>query len=362
MFDLQSLAVGFALALISAAVGAEEATVDTSALATGSPAMPIARPNPRYPLAALNKGAEGWVQLSYVISPAGSVSEVVVEDVVGPAAIENAAVEAVKKWTYTPATWEGKPVEQCSNQIILRFMIERDSEPGARPSQVNAYRAITRLLEEDKLDEAWEKLGKVFERDLNLYEIDIFNTQRVEVAHRKGWMATEIDLLSKAATGDEILGRKANSQVLQNLFLRRIQAKKYAQAIRTYEDLKEYSSSIDKWPAYEKAYAELVAIRDGDQQIVIDGSITSLKPGEWDFWTHRLLKRSVEFSDVQGETGNIEFRCDRKHVTDRLSAGKNWTLPESWGECAVYVFGKDGASFKLYELPAVPEPSTSGPT
>lgn len=72
----------------------------------------ISKPAPEYPGFALAQGKEGWVIVSYVISPTGEVVEPMIEDSSGTEAFERAAMRAVEDWRYAPATWNGEPVER----------------------------------------------------------------------------------------------------------------------------------------------------------------------------------------------------------------------------------------------------------
>ena len=55
---------------------------------------------------------------------------------------------------------------------------------------------------------------------------------------------------------------------------------------------------------------------------------------------------------MDGELGKVEFRCDWQRYVDDAREGVTWTIPESWGDCAVVVRGQPGSTFKLFEIPA----------
>jgi periplasmic protein TonB len=64
---------------------------------------------PVYPVLAKRGRVEGTVRLSAVIGKDGSVERL--ETVSGHPILEQAAVEAVKKWKYKPTILNGEPVE-----------------------------------------------------------------------------------------------------------------------------------------------------------------------------------------------------------------------------------------------------------
>ena len=85
---------------------------------------PIERVAPKYPVSMARKGAEGWVQLNFVVGTDGSVNDIVVVDSTGMQAFEKAAVKAMKSWQYSPAFIDGKPIEQCHNKVQMDFKLD----------------------------------------------------------------------------------------------------------------------------------------------------------------------------------------------------------------------------------------------
>jgi TonB family protein len=102
----------FAAALLSAIVPALSAAQEPQAVEAERfvPINPIERSNPSHPTRALQYGNEGWVMLSFVVTETGEVEEPMIEDSSGVEAFESAALEAVSRWRYTPATVNGEPV------------------------------------------------------------------------------------------------------------------------------------------------------------------------------------------------------------------------------------------------------------
>lgn len=73
---------------------------------------------PRYPTAAMRANQEGWVELSFTISPAGDVGDVKVVDAQPRHVFDRAAIDAVSRWKYQPATQDGTPVATTKRQRI----------------------------------------------------------------------------------------------------------------------------------------------------------------------------------------------------------------------------------------------------
>lgn len=83
------------------------------------PPEPVHTPRPRYPEIARQAGRTGTVIVQATIDREGSVTEV--EVLRGaPMGLTEAAVEAVRRWRFRPATLEGRPVA-VYYQLTVRF-------------------------------------------------------------------------------------------------------------------------------------------------------------------------------------------------------------------------------------------------
>lgn len=80
-------------------------------------------PKPRYPEKARSEGREGTVLLKVTVLPTGEVGEAVAERSSGHADLDRSAVEAVKKWTFSPARRGESPVI-ASVRIPVTFALD----------------------------------------------------------------------------------------------------------------------------------------------------------------------------------------------------------------------------------------------
>jgi len=93
----------------------DHAPASTASLETGNalrelrPVPTAGNPKPVYPRMAIRRGIEGEVGLSVSVSPSGQVSRVSVSKPSGFAILDQAAIDSVKKWEFTPATRDGVP-------------------------------------------------------------------------------------------------------------------------------------------------------------------------------------------------------------------------------------------------------------
>lgn len=86
------------------------------------PARPISNPNPMYPAEAVQRGLEGRVILSVTIATSGAVTKVTIAESCGHKSLDRAALDAVRRWRFSPATRGGKPVEWTA-RLPIRFRL-----------------------------------------------------------------------------------------------------------------------------------------------------------------------------------------------------------------------------------------------
>ena len=85
--------------------------------------LPIVRVAPVYPSRALSRGIEGFVDLSFTVTTAGTVADPVVIQSTSTL-FDNAAIRAVLKFKYKPRVVDGQPVDVPNVKTRITFKIE----------------------------------------------------------------------------------------------------------------------------------------------------------------------------------------------------------------------------------------------
>ncbi|MBT8084558.1 MAG: energy transducer TonB [Woeseia sp.] len=85
--------------------------------------LPIVRVAPVYPSRALSRGIEGYVDLSFTVTTAGTVKDPIVIQSTS-SLFERAATQAVLKFKYKPRVVDGQPVEVPGVKTRITFRIE----------------------------------------------------------------------------------------------------------------------------------------------------------------------------------------------------------------------------------------------
>jgi len=87
--------------------------------------IPLVRINPEYPSRARSRGIEGWVQVEFAITPAGTVADAKVVDADPKGLFERAALDAISRWKYNPKVVDGRAMERRGVQVVLTFKLEK---------------------------------------------------------------------------------------------------------------------------------------------------------------------------------------------------------------------------------------------
>ena len=87
--------------------------------------IPIVRMTPDYPQHAALKGIEGWVQIQFDITTAGTVRNPVVVAAQPAGEFEDAAVKAIARWRYNPRIDGGVAVERVGLQTVIKFQLNQ---------------------------------------------------------------------------------------------------------------------------------------------------------------------------------------------------------------------------------------------
>ena len=85
--------------------------------------LPIVRVAPIYPSRALSRGIEGYVDLEFTVTTAGTVKDPVVIESTS-SLFNRAAIRAVLKFKYKPRVVDGQPVEVPGVKTRIRFELE----------------------------------------------------------------------------------------------------------------------------------------------------------------------------------------------------------------------------------------------
>ncbi|MCF2860438.1 TonB family protein [Pseudoalteromonas sp. SMS1] len=101
-------------------------TMNNTLQPTDAQATPLVRIDPNYPVTAARDGIEGWVQLTFSISPTGQVIDAQVVNAEPKRIFNRAALKALKRWKYRPQMVNGKAIVQTGQSVMLEFNLAKE--------------------------------------------------------------------------------------------------------------------------------------------------------------------------------------------------------------------------------------------
>lgn len=87
--------------------------------------VPFLKLQPEYPSRALKRGIEGYVDLAFDITAAGTTSNIRVIESQPEGVFDRAAIRALERWKYKVPVTDGKPQGQVDMMTRLRFELDR---------------------------------------------------------------------------------------------------------------------------------------------------------------------------------------------------------------------------------------------
>ncbi|MBW2420527.1 MAG: energy transducer TonB, partial [Deltaproteobacteria bacterium] len=87
--------------------------------------VPLVRIELQYPMGAKQRGVEGWVELMFTITRAGTVTDIVVTASKPGTVFNRSAVQAVSRWKYNPKVVDGSAVDRPGVRQRITFQLPR---------------------------------------------------------------------------------------------------------------------------------------------------------------------------------------------------------------------------------------------
>ncbi len=308
-------------------------------------AEPVEQALPAFPESdEVKKRQEGWVEVNFVVTPDGEAVDPIVTRSVGGKAFEQSALEAIKAWRFVPADGESG-----SNTVQIRFEDSKSSGKASRKF-TQYYRMVLTDLASEKVLKARINLDRARRvNGWNLYEATILDILEAKVAEAEGDSAAQLAALRRALhLGNEAaLTVKTRREILRGMVEVETATQQYASARESLAQLQAIKGSAGTLAELEDELLVLEqAATKGD--IVVDAKIDC--DCERSRWTHRPLHRSFAISEIDGNLERVEARCETRRFSTEVASDETIDIPEDWGNCEIFVFGDDGASFRFVEF------------
>ena len=327
--------------------GAQDSSGLAEHIETIVSAKPIERVNPEYPRSAAMKGQEGWSRISFVIDKEGNVVDPVVMDSSGLRVFDKAALETAKKWKYSPAMQDGQAIEQCQVSVQMDFMLQK--QQGVTRKFKVKYKQITEAISDNQLEQAalmLEQLGNSqlwnHSESAFYYLADSIYAQKINDSQR------ELTSVNRALfSTKEALDNNWQLYLLERQFVLNLAQHKYLPALVSFNTLSKASDN-------QAVLAKLSPYAQQLEQLIKSTEPLSMKAkihSEGQFY-HQLSRDKFALFIDQGELDEVEIRCANKRSRFTVADGNEWQIPQSWGECTLFVTGTPDTQFNIVETGA----------
>jgi TonB family protein len=332
------------------AEGASAAAAEPAVVAVA--ARPISEKQPKFPDSARKAGREGWVIVSYVVGKDGWVTDVVVEDASGPPELAAAATAAVARWRYEPATLNGEPTEESHAGVLFPFAV---GTSRSSRSFVKKYRRVMSTREKGDLEEA-EQMTRELAADPELDLPEVASTEILLslLSRDRDDERGELRHLERAHVGQgAYIDDAAEESLLFRMFALQVELSDYAEALSTYDALVEARGRKRMPEAVEKVAGEIRELSENGRDFGVAAVLGEADPafGGRGRFDHLLLRRLVGFvsDSLEDDVDEYDLRCDFHRVKGKPRVNRAIRIPETWGNCRVYVYGDPGSEFRLVE-------------
>ncbi len=182
----------------------------------------------QYPIRALDRGIEGWVEVSFSIRPDGTVFEPKVVAARPPGTFDKSALVAVSKWRYAPT---GGDTETASTVVTFSAL----SSGAARAPVMDQLTAAARAVQSSRPADAEKAIADIEDMGgLTLVELVALERVQAAIDYRASRFAVAAVRFNRILEmfGDRMEPR-AVAIILESLIPAHINAGNFAAADRT---------------------------------------------------------------------------------------------------------------------------------
>jgi TonB family protein len=286
---------------------------------------------------------EGWIVVRYSVLADGSVSQLRVVDRMPPRLPDGEVLAAVEQWVFEPATDGGNPIDWHNNETVV--IIDSETVPEmAGPLFTQGYIAVDELMTEAEPKKAAARSEQMLAQTQRLAEISLGQTQaaRVHMALEDTHAAYESILRATDARATTLSGDQLKV-ALQYRFLIELALGRVVEALATYDRVE--TLGLDATTEQLTARAETIR-----QALTGEGAIAIRARVGQSPWRHAPSRRTFAIADLDGNIRDIDVECDRRKTSLEYMEDVEWSLPQSWGNCEIFIDARRDTTFTLYEF------------
>jgi TonB family protein len=292
-----------------------------------------------YPQSEERVGAEGWVELNFMVDPTGKPYEVSVMESTGNPVFDQAAVRVVERSSFEPARIGARTIDSSMSLKVIFSMYTPAT--GARGEFVSVYRELNKALQAGDRPRADEYFAKLSVR--NLYEDVYRHLALSNYAKRWGTEAEQRAALKRAVAGEKrplYLESKVFYSVLEQLLALQLKAQDYGGALTTWRRLRDGGAKerIERW---RETMTTVQSLRSAPGEVRLSGSLVNGS------WFVDLFKSRFSVEVANGQVTDLKLRCEKQYLLFRYEPGVQYQIDAKNQECTLELVGQPGTTVTL---------------
>ncbi|MEM1412087.1 MAG: energy transducer TonB [Pseudomonadota bacterium] len=312
---------------------------------------------PIYPRGAAINGHEGWARIEFTVDREGKVESPELYSIAGDSHYHGdmgeAALRALKKWTFEPASVEGEHVEQRATQTIT-FTLDGSAFSITKGFEAGAETAMAYLSASDfgAAGEALEPLrGKSLK---NLRELALLDL--MESAYWVG-MGDDRLALEHAARADVTLSTHGYEDLYRMLLRVRIPIQmnqlRLRAALADYEELLTLEPALSEEDPLHTYADRMRTVLASEDALVSEGQILrcELCESRTRRYGRPLNHKRFYLEAEEGTIDSMMLACGTARLKVDWVESAGWELDTDHDGCSVTFFGRNKSLIRLVELP-----------
>jgi hypothetical protein len=314
--------------------------------------QPVNQQNPP----AFSGNAEGfadfWVNLRILVGADGHVADVAILDRMGPRAFADQLKAWIKTQTFTPPTLDGKPAMRAMQSFSRLQAAQQGGQPakaGARPEIIAAYNSAGDALKAGRTDDAEATINKALSTPgLTLYEQGALAFVAAPLVLQRGDFVRAYELVRLPT---DYHWEELPPQVQLGLARDRVTAAFGRSDAADGMAMLARLQATPNFPANDPLVGDAAAERGVlDRQTMISVAETIPPADAADGLRFFLYRRHFEFGDISGALTGFDLDCREQTLQFKISDGEDWRVPPNLSDCAIFVRGEPGTSFRIREI------------
>ena len=302
---------------------------------------------PRFPSSEMRRVREAWVRVHFMVDLTGTPNEIEIVDSMGNRAFEIAAISAIKKWKFVPASYDGEPVVAGATRKVI-FILSPEQK-GASASFISSYKSLIRAVGRGDQKAATGKLASMKKHVRNLYEYSWLALGEYSYMSKWGSPSEQLRALESAIAYEVESGFLPDELFVSSLiskFVLETELNYFRKALNTFNTLLRQESFTDAQEARLSDYVGRVK-EIGKQKTAFAVSGVFDNRGQW---SYELLWNKFAIQSNKNQDLDLKLLCDRRFVGFEFINELVYKVEGDPGKCTVFLQGKMNEGITLVQI------------